>query len=161
MPTWGAFAAAEPELAVFVADRLRSAPAYLATVRASGAPRVHPVTPILTTDGLYLFMEPTSPKGGDLRERGWFALHNGVADNAGTGGEAAVSGTGHPVDDPAVRAAAAAAASYDPADRYVLFELRPTEVRGNGYGDVPLPERRRWRADGGHDEGSALEMEGR
>jgi hypothetical protein len=34
--------------------------------------------------------EPTSPKGADLRERGWFALHNGVPDNAGTGGEASV-----------------------------------------------------------------------
>ena len=26
------------------------------------------------------------------------------------------------------------------------FELRPTEVRCNGYDDVTLPERRRWRA---------------
>ncbi len=145
--TWGTFAAAEPELAAFVAERLRAAPSYLATVRATGAPRVHPVTPIFTADGLYLFMEPTSPKGADLRERGWFALHNGVPDNAGTGGEASVSGTGHPVDDAAVRATVVAAASYDPADRYVLVELRPTEVRVNGYGDVTLPERRRWRAD--------------
>jgi hypothetical protein len=147
MTTWGDFAAAEGELAAFVAERLQAAPSYLATVRASGAPRVHPVTPIITVDGLYLFMEPTSPKGVDLRERGWFALHNGVADSAGTGGEATVSGTGHPVDGDATRAAVAAAASYDPADRYVLFELRPTEVRCNGYGDVTLPERRRWRAD--------------
>jgi len=30
----------------------------------------------------------------------------------------------------------------------VLFELRPTEVRCNGYGDVTLPDRQRWRADG-------------
>jgi len=104
MTTWGAFAAAEPELAAFVAERLRATPSYPATVRASGAPRVHPVTPIFTADGLYLFMEPTSPKAADLRERGWFALHNGVPDNAGTGGEASVSGTGHPVDDAAVRA---------------------------------------------------------
>jgi Pyridoxamine 5'-phosphate oxidase len=147
MTTWGGFAAAEPELAAFVAERLQAAPAYLATVRATGAPRVHPVTPILTDAGLYVFMEPTSPKGDDLRQRGWFALHSGVRDNAGTGGEASVSGTGHPVDDAAERAAVAAAASYPPADRYVLFELRPTEVRCNGYGDVPLPERRRWRAD--------------
>jgi hypothetical protein len=147
MTTWGAFAAAEPELAVFVAERLRAAPSYLATVRARGAPRVHPVTPIFTADGLYLFMEPTSPKGADLRERRWFALHNGVADNAGTGGEAAVSGTGHPIDADAVRATVVAAASYDPAVRYVLFELRPTEVRCNGYGDVTLPDHRRWRAD--------------
>jgi hypothetical protein len=144
MATWGAFAGAEPELARFVADRLQAAPAYLATVRASGAPRVHPVTPVLTSDGLFLFMEPTSPKGADLRERQWFALHNGVPDDEGTGGEASVSGTGHPVDDPSLRATAASAANYRPDDRYVLFELRPTEVRANGYGDVTLPERRRW-----------------
>ena len=34
----------------------------------------------------------------------------------------------------------------DPADRYVLFELRVSEARGNGYGDVPLPPRLRWSA---------------
>ena len=56
-----------------------------------------------------------------------------------------MSGTGHSVEDAAVRATVVAAASYDPDDRYVLFELRPTEVRCNGYGDVTLPERRRWR----------------
>ena len=145
MPTWGAFAAAEPELAAFVADRLRAAPSYLATVRADGAPRVHPVTPVFTVDGLYVFMEPTSPKGADLRERGVFALHNGVGDNAGTGGEASVRGIGHAVGDPVVRQAAVAAASYDPADRYVLFELQPTEVRVNGYGDVALPQPSRWQ----------------
>ena len=77
-----------------MAERLLAAPAYLATVRTSGAPRVHPVTPIFTEAGLYLFMEPTSPKAADLRERDRFALHNGVPDNAGTGGEASVSGTG-------------------------------------------------------------------
>jgi hypothetical protein len=146
-PTWGAFAAAEPELATFVADLLQAAPSYLATVRASGGPRVHPVTPIFTRTGLYLFMEPTSPKGVDLRERGWFALHNGVPDNAGTGGEASVSGTGQAIDDAAVRATVAASARYQPADRYVLFELRPAEVRCNGYGDVALPARLRWRAE--------------
>ena len=169
MTTWGTFAAGEPELAAFVAERLQAAPSYLATVRASGAPRVHPVTPIFTADGLYLFMEPTSPKGADLRERGWFALHNGVPDDAGTGGEVSVSGTGHPVDDPTVRATVAAAASYRPADRYVLFELRPTEVRGNGYGDVTLPEPPRWRADpagpgdpdGDHESRPASQMETR
>jgi hypothetical protein len=146
-PGWGALVAAEPALAAFVADRLRGAPAYLATVRANGAPRVHPVTPVVTDDGLYVFMEPTSPKGADLRERGWFALHSGVPDSSGTGGEASVSGTGHPVDDVGVRARVAAAATYEPADRYVLFELRPIEARCVGYGDVELPERTRWHAD--------------
>jgi hypothetical protein len=147
MTSWGDLVAAEPELAAFVAERLGAAPAYLATVRADGSPRVHPVTPIVCGEGLYVFMEPTSPKGADLRERRWFALHNGVPDGAGTGGEASVAGIGHLVDDPAVRATVVAAASYDPADRYVLFELRPTDVRCGGYGDVTLPATRRWRAE--------------
>ena len=146
MTTWGEFADAEPELAAFAAERLGAVPAYLATVDPGGAPRVHPVTPIVTRDGMYVFMEPTSPKGDDLRERGGFALHNGVPDDAGTGGEVSVRGTGHPVDDAAVRSAVVAAASYDPDDRYILFELRPTEVRCKAYGDEALPERRRWRA---------------
>ena len=146
MTSWGDLSDAEPELAAFVAERLQAAPSYLATVRDSGAPRVHPVTPVVATNGLYVFMEPTSPKGDDLRMRGWFALHSSVPDNAGTGGEATVSGTGHLVDDDDVRRRAAAAASYEPADHYVLFELCPTEVRCKGYGDVSLPDRRHWRA---------------
>jgi hypothetical protein len=143
---WGVFAEAEPELATFGAMLLLRPPAYLATVRKNGGPRVHPVTPILTSDALYLFMEPTSPKGRDLRERAWFALHNGVPDTDGTGGEFFLSGVGVAVDDPDVRPAAAAAASYDPSDQYVLFELRLAEARCNGYGDVRLPEHRRWFA---------------
>lgn len=91
-------------------------------------------------------MEPTSPKGRDLQERGWYALHNGVPDSEGSGGEFYVTGHGRLVDDAAVRAFAARAASYDPADRYVLFELLLSEARCNGYGDVALPSTRRWRA---------------
>ena len=40
-----------------------SGTADLATVRQDGVPRVHPVTPIIGAGGLYLFMEPTSPRG--------------------------------------------------------------------------------------------------
>jgi len=123
---------------------LAIAPAYLATVRATGIPRVHPVSPIMADDGLLLFMEPTSPKGRDLRDRASYALHNGVPDTVGTGGEFSVSGRGFPVEDAAVRAAAASAAGYEPPDRYVLFELWVAEARCTGYGDVTLPDPRRW-----------------
>ena len=144
--TWGEFAGAEPELAAFGADLLLKPPAYLATVRRDGSPRVHPVTPVITDAGLFVFMEPTSPKGRDLRERERYSLHNGVPDTDGSGGEFYVGGTGRPVDDAVVRAGAVEAASYDPDDRYVLFELKLSEARCNGYGDVDLPEHRRWRA---------------
>jgi hypothetical protein len=148
MTTWGEFATLEPGLAAFGVGRLTAAPAYLATVRRAGMPRVHPVTPIATADGLFLFMEPASPKAADLRERRWYALHNGVPDNNGTGGEFAVTGQARSIDDPEVRTAVADAAVYDPADRYVLFELLVSEARCNGYDDVTLPEHRRWSADG-------------
>lgn len=142
--SWGDFAQREPELARFGVDLLTAAPAYLATARRSGAPRVHPVTPIFTESGLFLFMEPTSPKGRDLRERMWFALHNGVPDNSGSGGEFWASGRGIAADDPELRSVVADAASYDPAARYVLFELRLSEARCHGYGDVPLPSTQWW-----------------
>lgn len=145
---WGEFSSGEPDLARFGADRLTAAPAYLATIRRSGAPRVHPVTPIFAGAGLFLFMEPTSPKRRDLLERGWFALHNGVPDNAGTGGEFWASGLGLAVDDPNMWAVVADTASYEPPDRYVLFEFLLSEARCHGYGDVPLPSTLRWSVDG-------------
>lgn len=107
---------------------------------------MHPITPIVTTDGLYVFMEPKSPKGADLRARRHYALHNGVPDSAGTGGEVWLWGEARPVDDGATRALVASAASYDPADRYVLFELLVVGARCLGYGDIELPENLRWSA---------------
>jgi hypothetical protein len=143
---WSQFALAMPELAAFGAERLLRPPAYLATVTSDGGARVHPVTPVVSSTGLYVFMEPTSPKGRDLRERRRFALHNGVPDTAGSGGEFFLSGEGVAVDDATVRAAAIAAASYEPAERYVLFELLVDAARANGYGDVELPDPSRWSA---------------
>lgn len=145
--TWGEFAKLEPELAAFGAARLTAAPAYLATVRRSGAPWVRPVTPIFTADGLFLYIEPTSPKRKDLLEQGWFSLHNGVPDNAGSGGEFCVEGRGFSVDDPDMWSQVADAASYTPLDRYILFEFGLSEARCHGYGDVPMPSTRRWSVD--------------
>ena len=142
--SWGDFARQEPELARFGADRLTAAPAYLASIRQSGVPRVRPVTPIFTTEGLYLFMEPTSPKAKDIVDRGWYCLHNGVPDNAGSGGEFNVTGRGLAIDDPEMWSRVAEAASYTPADRYILFEFLITEARCHGYGDVPMPSTRKW-----------------
>ena len=144
MASWSEFERQAPALAAFGAARLAVPPAYLATVRANGAPRVHPVTPILGGGRLFVFMEPTSPKGRDLREREWYAIHNGVPDIQGTGGEFSVSGRAVLIDDETVRSLAQGAASYEPAERYVLFDLDVSEARCNGYGDVQLPAPRLW-----------------
>ncbi|HEU4760410.1 MAG TPA: pyridoxamine 5'-phosphate oxidase family protein [Dehalococcoidia bacterium] len=146
MSTWAEFAAASPQLAVFGSGRfVDAAVAYLATVRPDGSPRVHPVTPIIGEGRLFLFMEPTSPKGRDLRTNPRYALHSLVVDQHGASGEFLVCGSARPVTDPSTRRAAAAAAPYSPADRYVLFELDVEEASSAVYkGKTPV--RQRWRA---------------
>lgn len=145
MGTWAEFAEHAPELAAFGAQRLSARVAYLATARADGSPRVHPVTPIIGEGRLFLFMEPTSPKGRDLRRDGRYALHSLVTDQNGTGGEFSVRGVAVPVDDPSVRALAARSAGYTPHDRYVLFELGVDGAMSTVYdGEDDQPTRRRW-----------------
>jgi hypothetical protein len=157
MAQWHSFARAAPALAAFGQSCLERPPtvSYLGTIAADGLPRVHPVTPIVGDGRLFLFMEPTSPKVRDLRERRVFALHNGVPDGDGTGGEFFVRGLAEPVEDPAGRSVAAAAANFEAADRYVLFELTVAEARCIGYGDVTLPDPRRWRDPDVHAAASA------
>jgi hypothetical protein len=134
--TWRDLEEADPDLAAVGASRLQSSGvAYLATVDPKGAPRVHPVTPIVGEGHLFVFMEPTSPKGADLRRGSRFALHSSVADMSGGEGEFVVRGVGRFVDDPAERAVAERLAPYDPADRYVLFELLVESVMRTDYVD--------------------------
>lgn len=132
--SWKTFAYESPELAAFGRDRLLKSAAYLATIKADGAPRVHPVTPIIG-DGLFVFMEPGSPKGHDLRRDSRYALHCGVEDNSGGDGEFVVHGRARLAEDAAIRAQAEASASYTPAARYILFELEVTSVQSTIYAD--------------------------
>ena len=77
MLTWGEFQAARPEAAAAGRALLYQVGVglgFLATVRADGGPRVHPVCPILTDDGLYLFVV-ASPKRADLLRDPRYALH--------------------------------------------------------------------------------------
>jgi len=146
LATWREFASDAPGLAEFGAERFaQTSVAYLATVRKDGSPRIHPVTPIIGGGRLFLFMESTSPKGHDLRRDGRYALHSLVMDQNGTGGEFTVRGHASPTTDPAARRLAATAASYDPSDAYVLFELSVAEAASTLYqGGAPV--RRRWHA---------------
>jgi hypothetical protein len=112
MLSWDDFEAQAPALAAFGAERLTVAVSYLATLRLDGTPRVHPVAPIVGGGRLFVFMEPTSPKARDLRERNWYALHNGVPDTYGSGGEFFVSGQAIPLDDVSLRNVASEAATY-------------------------------------------------
>jgi hypothetical protein len=122
MTNWKTFAGQAPAIAAFGAARFQKGVAYLGTIRADGSPRVHPVTPIIG-EQLFLFMEPTSPKGKDLQRDPRYALHCAVEDSSGGGGEFYVMGRATFTDDPRIREQAVKAASYAPAERYILFVL--------------------------------------
>lgn len=132
MATWAEFAKLASEIAAFGAKRLGSGVAYLGTLRADGSPRVHPVTPIIGEE-LFLFMEPTSPKGKDLLRDPRYTLHCAVEDSNGGQGEFYVRGKASLVQDPRLRAQAVEAASYSPAERYILFVLGVEQAFMNIY----------------------------
>jgi hypothetical protein len=144
MGSWAEFAKLEPEFAAFGEARFRSGVAYLGTLRPDGSPRVHPVTPILG-EQLFLFMEPTSPKGRDLQRDARYTLHCSVEDSSGGEGEFYVKGRAILTGDPFMRAQAVRASPYVPQDRYILFMLTIEYAFMNTYVDgKPTP--RRWQS---------------
>ena len=96
--------------------------AYLGTLRPDGSPRVHPVTPVIG-EQLFLFMEPSSPKGKDLQRDPRYTLHAAVEDSSGGGGEFYVRGRATLIDGARIREQAVRASSYVPWDELILFLL--------------------------------------
>src|SRR5215510_2821019 len=85
MATWGEMAAARPELEArarelyLIEQPDAPGPAglgYLATIRADGGPRVHPVSPAVLDGRLYVYCLLSSLKLRDLRVDGRYALHS-------------------------------------------------------------------------------------
>jgi hypothetical protein len=122
MASWQEFSQQAPDLAEFGNRRFQSGVAYLGTLRPDGGPRVHPVTPIIG-EQLFLFMEPTSPKGKDLQRDPRYTLHCSVENSDGGGGEFYVRGQATLNNDPGIREQAVQASSYAPRERYILFVL--------------------------------------
>ncbi|HLY27602.1 MAG TPA: pyridoxamine 5'-phosphate oxidase family protein [Aggregatilineales bacterium] len=144
MASWAEFSRKAPDFAEFGRTRFQSGVAYLGTLRADGSPRVHPVTPIIG-EQLYLFMDPTSPKGKELQRDPRYILHCAVEDMNGGGGEFYVRGRATLTGDPLIREQAIRAASYVPQERYILFTLSIEFAFMNTYvGGKANP--RRWQA---------------
>ena len=147
MLRWADFAAEAPRLEAFGRRRLERRIAYLATIRADGSPRVHPVSPLIGAGCLAIYMEPTSPKVADLRRDARYALHCSVEDNEGGEGEFYVSGRAEEIIDAQRRIEAAGwaeAAGYDPVNRHVFFEFKLGYVLATTYDEGP--KRERWLA---------------
>lgn len=131
MMSWGAFERADPELGSFGRARLTGRVAFLATLRADGGPRVHPVSPWFAADRCLVRMYPSSPKVHDLERDDRYAAHSLITDDEGTGGEFAMRGAARVVADPAVLGLVNA--GKDDPERYVVFELAVSEAIGTTY----------------------------
>jgi hypothetical protein len=78
MASWSELSAASPDLAARAQALLYQfgvGLGFLGTVDPGGAPRVHPLCPIVCDGELYLLVIP-GPKCGDLERDGRFALHS-------------------------------------------------------------------------------------
>jgi hypothetical protein len=121
--SWADFAAAEPRLAFEIRELIHQygpGLAYLATVRPDGGPRVHPVSPVVTDDGLYCFVM-NSPKRRDLDRDGRYALHAFPPEDSND--EAYLSGLAQPVTDLVLIARLAEAVRARPEADWRLYEF--------------------------------------
>lgn len=155
MTTWQEFAARDPQLAadgerVLLLHPEPTAPAqaglaYLATIRADGGPRVHPIAPVLYDGRLFAFILRDSPKRSDLLRDGRYALHSfpyPLEDFSAE--EFYLAGHAELVSDAAIRAAVAERCG-DRAERGEVFELRVERAMHRAAQWNP-PAYRSWRA---------------
>ena len=154
MTTWDDFRRNAPEVAELGRALLYvhgPGLGYLATVRADGGPRVHPVCPVIAEGRLWIVVNPTSPKYHDLIREGRYALHSFSA--AETDDEFYVTGPAAREYDPALRAkvvATSAATGVSTGDHDELFHLEIERAMVATYafrGQWP-PVYSRWKAPG-------------
>ena len=153
---WGPFASVRPDLADAGRQLLYQygvGLAFLATTRADGSPRVHPMCPVLTDSDLYAFIVP-SPKRHDLRRDGRYALHSFAADKNEDAfylmGRAELIADEETMATLTTQFAAERGMSEPPAEiaSWELFSFDIESVlltRTTGHGD-PSPKHTVWRA---------------
>jgi len=140
---WREFERLAPEIAGAGRRLLeRSEVAMLATVSASGRPRLHPFVPRIVDGRFLAFIMDSSPKIQDLRIRRQFALHAlpGEHDEEFlVSGEAVELDPGLPVRD---RAADAMGFATGVDAHHVLFEFRFDRALHTEWLDFGTPDHR-------------------
>lgn len=155
MITWAEFVAAAPDMADAGRSLLTQfgvGLAFLATVRRDGAPRLHPVCPVLSGDGLFVLITPASPKRNDLERDGRYALQTFPQPKPGSD-EFYLAGAAAPVTDGPGRAAILRDAKHMADASEIAFELRIDRALHTRWEHVLTPQmrpvRRSWRAPAG------------
>jgi len=142
--SWQNLVDGNPELAQYGTARFENRVGYLATTRKDGSPTVHPVSPLLRNNRLFVFMYPTSPKAHDLQRDGRYALHCAVEDRDGGAGEFYIRGTARQTHDPVDWELVRPGHAEEFEVKYILFEFSVEQAFSMIYvgdGDV----KNRWK----------------
>ena len=133
MITWAEFEKKQPALAAAGRGQLYVhglGLGFLATVRADGGPRVHPVCPVVSPAGLHVFIQP-GPKLHDLRRDARYSLHSETVPPPREDDGFALAGQVTEIADPGVRAVAREqflaereGHLWPGFDDHILFELQ-------------------------------------
>jgi hypothetical protein len=149
---WKAFSVDAPELAETgraLLEQFGPGLAFLATVRADGAPRLHPVCPVLSAERLFVLITAASPKRRDLERDGRYALQTFPQPKPGSD-EFYIAGTATVVEDARTRARIFADAKHRPEPSEIAFELSLERVMHTRWEHPLTPEmrpvHRTWRA---------------
>ncbi len=127
--TWAEFAAAAPDLAAFVRERLEAhRHRILGTLRADGSPRLSGVEVTFLDGELWIGGMPGSRKSADLRRDPRLAVHSGSDDPPGFRGDARVSGRAVFEEDEVAKARFLEAAGGGPPGPFDLVRVAITEV---------------------------------
>lgn len=150
MLTWNQFAASNPALAKAGEELIFQhgvGLAFLATVRKDGAPRLHPVCPVLSNSRLYVFILPDSPKRWDLHRDGRYALQS-FPEPRPDSDEYYISGRAEAVDETGEFESVFADAEHPASRDEILFELlvdRAMHTQWEGFGTADYrPVHSKW-----------------
>ena len=152
MPSrWADFEAAAPEIAGLGRDALyQYGPGlgFLATVRADGGPRMHPVCPAVVDGSLWVLVGD-SPKRRDLERDGRYALHSFPKPDIDD--EFYVTGTAQRVQDDSLDATVRThmkERGATPEETDELYEFLINRAMFSKYGPRPSwpPDYKIWRA---------------
>jgi hypothetical protein len=148
MDSWEAFAAAEPAMAAqarALLYRNGDGEGLLATVAASGIPRIHPLNVGVVDGRLLVFVQGGSAKARDLEGNPGYALH-AYFDPAHPD-ELLVRGHARLVTDRELRQTATSGWFFSVSDDYPLYELLVGHVLlGERSADEWPPRYRSWRS---------------
>ena len=142
MVTWGQFTASNPILAAKGENLLFQfgvGLAFLATVRKDGAPRLHPLCPVRSGEGLYILIAPESPKKWDLLRDGRYALQT-FPEAKKDSDEFYLSGVARAIADPGIKDAVLKDAKHFASQDEALFELLVERVMHTVWEGFGTPE---------------------